>query len=196
MWIYFNYDDRISRQGWVYLFSWNPSAKSIGLFSCSSSSTRRSPSVGFAVPALDSQLILPYDCYLMIQIFDDKIYMEEQAAKWEHIFLKAQVASNKNAHKLRHHFWAQFFMLFHMMWSILLRVLALKTLKWKFLIGCWRTSTNEKVVSRPNTPNKMNHTMWKSMKNCVPKLCCKLCTSLFKVTCPFWKMWYWMLRVF
>ena len=34
------------------------------------------------MPALDSQLILPSDCYLMIQIFDDKIYMEEQAAKW------------------------------------------------------------------------------------------------------------------
>ena len=60
-----------------------------------------------------------------------------------HIFPKAQVASNKNAHKVWHHFWAQFFMLSHMMWSILFRVLALKTLKWKFLIGCWRTSTKE-----------------------------------------------------
>ena len=68
--MYFNYDDRISRQGWVYPFSWNPSAKSIGLFSCSSSSTRRNPSVGFAVPALDSQLILPSDCYLMKQIWE------------------------------------------------------------------------------------------------------------------------------
>ena len=105
-----------------------------------------------------------------------------------HIFEKAQVASNKNAHRLQHHFWAQFFMLFHMMWSILFRVLALKTLKWKFLIGCWRTSTKEKVVSRPNTLNKMNHTMWKSVKNCAPKWCCKLCAFLFKVTCPFWKM--------
>ena len=83
-----------------------------------------------------------------------------------HIFPKAQVASNKND---RHHFWAQLFMLFHMVWSILFRVLALKTLKWKFLIGCWRTSTNWKVVSWPNTPHKMNHTMWKSMKNCAPK---------------------------
>ena len=44
-----------------------------------------------------------------------------------HIFQKAQVASDKNAHKLQHHFWAQFFMLFHMMWSILSGVLALKT---------------------------------------------------------------------
>ena len=106
-----------------------------------------------------------------------------------HIFEKAQVASNKNAHRLQHHFWAQFFMLFHMMWSILFCVLALKTLKWKFLIGCWRTSTKEKVVSWPNTPNKMNHTMWKSMKNCAPKWCCKLCAFLFKVTCAFGKIW-------
>ena len=29
----------------------------------------------------------------------------------------------------------------------------------------------------------MNHTMWKSMKNCAPKWCCKLCAYLFKVTC-------------
>lgn len=81
-------------------------------------------------------------------------------------------------------------MLFHMMWSILLRVLALKTLWWKFLIGCWRTSTNEKEVSQPNTPNKMNHTMWKNMKKYAQKWCCKLCAFLFKVTCPFWKMWH------
>ena len=106
-----------------------------------------------------------------------------------HIFQKAQVASNKNAHKLQHHFWAQFFMLFHMMWSILFHVLALKTSKWKFLIGYWRTSTNEKVVSWPNTTNKMNHTMWKSKKNCAPKWCSKLCAFLFKVTCAIWKMW-------
>ena len=79
-------------------------------------------------------------------------------------------------------------MIFHMVWSNLFRVLALKILKWMFLIGWWRISTYEKVVSWPNTPNKMNHTMWKSMKNCVPKWCCKLCAFLFKVTCPFWKM--------
>ena len=58
-----------------------------------------------------------------------------------------------------------------------------------FLIGCWRISTYEKVVSRPNIPNKMNHTMWKSMKNCAPKWCCKLCAFLLKITCAFWKMW-------
>ena len=39
----------------------------------------------------------------------------KQAFFWaifiSHIFPKAQVASNKNAHKLRNHFWAEFFML-------------------------------------------------------------------------------------
>ena len=48
---------------------------------------------------------------------------------------------------------------------------------------------NQREVSRPNTPNKMNHTMWKSMKNCARKWYCKLCAFLFKVTCAFWKMW-------
>ena len=43
------------------------------------------------------------------------------------------------------------FRLFHMAWSNLFIVLALKTLKWKFLIGCWRISTNEKMVSQPTT---------------------------------------------
>ena len=31
-----------------------------------------------------------------------------------HIFPKAQVATNKNAHNFQHHFWEQFFMFFHM----------------------------------------------------------------------------------
>ena len=62
-------------------------------------------------------------------------------------------------------------------------------MKWKFLIGCWRISTNEKVVSQPNTPNKMNHTKWKSMKNCAQKWCQKLCAFLFEVTCDFGKLW-------
>ena len=44
-----------------------------------------------------------------------------------HIFPKAQVTSNKNAHKFRHHFWAHFLILFHMTWSILFGVLALET---------------------------------------------------------------------
>ena len=43
--------------------------------------------------------------------------LNDEINKVTHIFLKAQVASNKNAHKLRHHSWAQFFMLFHMVHS-------------------------------------------------------------------------------
>ena len=50
-----------------------------------------------------------------------------------HIFPKAQVAADKNAHNFWHQFPAQFFMLFHMVWSILFGVLALKTIKWKFV---------------------------------------------------------------
>ena len=97
------------------------------------------------------------------------------------------MAANKNAHNFQLHFGAQFFMLFHMVWSISFVVSAWKTLKWRFLIGCWRTS--EKVVSWPNTPHKTKHAMWKSMKNCAPKWCWKLCAFLFNVTCAFWKMW-------
>ena len=47
------------------------------------------------------------------------------------------------------------------------------------------------MVSWPNTPHKTNkHAMWKSMKNCAPKWCCKLCAFLFKATFAFWKMWH------
>ena len=45
-----------------------------------------------------------------------------------HIFPKAQVAANKNAHNFWHYFPAQVFMLFHMAWSILFGVLKLKFL--------------------------------------------------------------------
>ena len=44
-----------------------------------------------------------------------------------HIFQKAQVTLNKNAHNLQHHFGAQFFMLFHMVWLILFGVLGRET---------------------------------------------------------------------
>ena len=47
--------------------------------------------------------------------------------KREHIFPKPQVTSNKNAHNFRHHFQAQFLMLFHLPWSILFGVLAWET---------------------------------------------------------------------
>ena len=64
------------------------------------------------------------------------ILLVKSTPKAFHIFPKAQVAANKNAHDFRHHFLTQFFMLFHMVRSILFRVLALKNFKWKFLIGC------------------------------------------------------------
>ena len=49
-----------------------------------------------------------------------------------HIFQKSQVTYNKNAHNLQHHFGAQFFMLFHMVWFILFRVLGREN---HFLLG-------------------------------------------------------------
>ena len=47
-----------------------------------------------------------------------------------HIFQNTQVTSNKMVHKKRHHFLAQFSMPFHMVWSVLLQVLAQKTTFW------------------------------------------------------------------
>ena len=44
-----------------------------------------------------------------------------------HIFPKAEVAANKNAHNFKHHFLVQFFILFHLVPSILNGVLAFKT---------------------------------------------------------------------
>ena len=58
-----------------------------------------------------------------------------------HIFPKAQVVVNKNAHNIGLHFLTQFFKLSHVVPSILFWVLALKTLQWKFMIGCWNFST-------------------------------------------------------
>ena len=106
-----------------------------------------------------------------------------------HIFPKAQVASNKNAHNFIHHIQALFFMLFHMMRSILFGMLALKTMKWKYVIGSWEILTNRKVVSQANTPNKMDHAKWKSIKKSARKWCWKLCAFLFEVTCDFGKLW-------
>ena len=45
------------------------------------------------------------------------------------IFQNTQVTSNKMVHNKRHHFLAQFSMPFHMVWSVLLRVLASKTIE-------------------------------------------------------------------
>ena len=48
-----------------------------------------------------------------------------------HIFQKAEVTLNKMVHKKRNHFLAQFSMPFHMVCSVLLQVLASKTIKKK-----------------------------------------------------------------
>ena len=47
-----------------------------------------------------------------------------------HIFLNAQGTWNKMVHKKRHSFLAQFSIPFHMVWSVLLRVLAQKNTFW------------------------------------------------------------------
>jgi len=49
---------------------------------------------------------------------------------------------------------------------------------------------NQRVVSQANTPNKMDHAKWKSIRNCAQKWCWKLCAFLFEVTWAFGKMWY------
>ena len=49
--------------------------------------------------------------------------------KENHIFQKAQVTSNKMEPKKRHHFLAQFFMAFLVVWFVLFRLLAFGTIK-------------------------------------------------------------------
>ena len=44
-------------------------------------------------------------------------------------------------------------------------------------------------VFKANTPNQMDHTMWKSMTNCAQKRWQKLCAIMFAVTWAFGKMW-------
>ena len=63
-----------------------------------------------------------------------------------HILQNSQVTSNKMVYKQRHHFLAQFYIPFHMMCSVLLRVIASKMFGWKLLIGCQTISTIQKVV--------------------------------------------------
>ena len=63
----------------------------------------------------------------------------------------------------------------------------------KLLSNWWKFFNSQSeapiyVVFKANTPNKMNHTMRKSMKNCARKWFQKLCTFLFEVTSAFGKM--------
>ena len=106
-----------------------------------------------------------------------------------HIFQKGQVTLNKNAHNLQHHLGAQFFMLFHMVWFILFGVLGRETTFSLVEILQQPIRNFHFKVLRANTQNKMDHTMWKSMKNCAQKWCQSLCAFLFEATCAFGKMW-------
>ena len=77
------------------------------------------------------------------------------------------------------------------------------TIFWRILFGvlAWETTFSlVEILQQPiknfhfkvfkaNTPNKMDHTMWKSMKNCARKWCRKLCAFLFAATWAFGKMW-------
>ena len=72
-----------------------------------------------------------------------------------HIFQNAQVTSNKIVHKKRHHFLAQFSIPFHMVWSVLFRVLAQKTWLVEIL---WRFYS---MVFEANTCSKKDHSTWK-----------------------------------
>ena len=106
-----------------------------------------------------------------------------------HIFQNVEVTSNKMAHKKRHHFLAQFSIPFHMVCSVLLRVLAQKTTFWLVEILWQPIRSFYSMVFEATTRNKMKHIMWKSMKNCARKWCLFLCTILFEVTWAFGKMW-------
>jgi len=83
------------------------------------------------------------------------------------------------------YFMAQFFLLFQMEWSILFRVLAPETTFW--LLKNLQQPTRPEVYLcsfMANTLNKMAHTMWKSLKNCVMKWCHKLCTICLRPLVP------------
>ena len=102
-------------------------------------------------------------------------------------FQRLKWPQNKNALNFQHYFQAQFFILFHMIWSILFGVLALKTLKWKYLIGCLRISTNDKVVFQANTPNKIDNTKWGSILKLCPKMVSKVVCIFVWGHLNFWK---------
>ena len=74
-----------------------------------------------------------------------------------HIFQMAQVTSNKMVHKKRHNFLAQFSIPFHMVWSVLLRVLAQKTTFWLVEILWQPIRSFFLTVFEANTRNKTHH---------------------------------------
>ena len=76
------------------------------------------------------------------------------------IFPNAQMTSNKMVHKKRHHFLAQFSIPFHMVWSVLLQVLAQKTTFWVVEILWEPIRSFFLIVFEASTRDKTKHTMW------------------------------------
>ena len=98
------------------------------------------------------------------------------------------MTSHKNAHNFQHHFWAQFFMLFHLVWFILFGVLGQETTFSLVEILQQPIRNFQLKIFRANTWNKMDHIMWKSMKNCAQKWYRSFCAFLFEATRAFGKM--------
>ena len=71
-----------------------------------------------------SLIVTHYTCCLVILLF---ILLKRKF--FGHILQNNQVTSNKMLHRKRHHFLAQFSIPFHMVCSVLLRVLASKTIE-------------------------------------------------------------------
>ena len=80
-------------------------------------------------------------------------------------------------------------MFFHMVWFILFGVLGWET-SFSLVEVLQQPIRNfHHKVFRANTRSKMDHIMWKSMKNWAQKWCRSLCAFLFQATCAFGKMW-------
>ena len=123
-----------------------------------------------------------------IQVLNTPALRNPNQIQTLHILQMAQVTSKKVVHKKRHHFLATFSIPFHMVWSVLLRVVAHKTTFWLVEILWQPIRSFYSMVFEATTRNKMKHIMWKGMENCARKWCLFLCTILFEVTWAFGKM--------
>ena len=84
---------------------------------------------------------------------------------------------------LWHHFLIQFFMLFHMVASVLLSMVAFSTILWLVKILQQPIRIFAMAVNRAPMENKIKATMWKSIKNWIRNRCHKWVYILFGVTC-------------
>ena len=103
------------------------------------------------------------------------------------IFPKLQVTFTKE-HTTSNTFFGQFFMLFHMVGYILFGVLGQETTFSLVEVLQEPIRNFHFKVFRANTRSKMDHIMWKSMKNWAQKWCRSLCAFLFDATCAFGKI--------